>query len=33
MNHNFLKAHHCVIYASEPNKAVAFDTNLLEDED
>ena len=31
--HDLLKAHHCVIYASEPNKAVAFDTNLLEDED
>ncbi len=30
---NLLKAHHCVIYASEPNKAVAFDTNLLEDQE
>ncbi|HKX96312.1 MAG TPA: MEDS domain-containing protein [Candidatus Nitrosocosmicus sp.] len=29
---DLLKAHHCVIYASEPNKAVAFETNLLEDE-
>jgi hypothetical protein len=29
---DLLKVHHCVIYASEPNKAVAFETNLLEDE-
>ena len=28
--HDLLKAHHYVIYASEPNKAVAFDTNLIE---
>jgi len=31
--HDLLKVHHWVIYASEPNKAVAFDTNLLEDEE
>ena len=31
--HDLLKVHHCVIYASEPYKAVAFDTNLLEDEE
>ncbi len=29
--HDLLKAHHCVIYASEPDKAVAFDTILIED--
>lgn len=28
-----LKNHHYVIYASEPNKAVAFETKLLEPED
>jgi len=28
-----LKNHHHVIYASEPNKAVAFETALLEDEE
>jgi hypothetical protein len=28
-----LKNHHHVIYASEPNKAVAFETMLLEDEE
>ena len=31
--HDLLKVHHYVIYASEPSKAVAFDTNLLEDEE
>jgi len=28
-----LRNHHYVIYASEPNKAVAFETALLEQED
>jgi hypothetical protein len=29
---SLLKNHHNVIYASEPDKAVAFDTMLLEEE-
>ena len=28
---NLLKNHHNVIYASEPDKAVAFDTTLLDE--
>lgn len=30
---SLLRNHHYVIYASEPNKAVAFETALLEQED
>ena len=34
MNRGLLKFfHHYVIYASEPNKAVAFETILLESEE
>lgn len=30
---SLLRNHHYVIYAAEPNKAVAFETSLLEQED
>jgi len=30
---SLLKNHHYIIYASEPNKAVAFETTLLEEDD